>query len=145
MTQAISSPRRGLNEVCFRLQLLQGPEQRQPRAFEIHFVWHGREHFLGARHSGVGACFVEVFGALGYLRQDGHTVRQHFGEAHRYGEVVLLVPLPVPHRPRTEPGEERRMSGEDAEVALLPRHCDFIDFVRERLVGRDDIQLQLRR
>ena len=57
---------------------------------------------------------------------------------------MLLRALTIPHRPGPQAGEERRVPGQHAEVAFLPGHRDFVHLVRERLIGRDDVQCELR-
>ena len=47
-------------------------------------------HFLGSLHARFGARLVEILGALGDLREHRHRVRQHFDEADRHHQVMLL-------------------------------------------------------
>ena len=62
----------------------------QPRALEIDLVRRDCQHFFGALHARFGARLIEILGALGHLRQHRHRVRQHFDEAHRHQQDMLL-------------------------------------------------------
>ena len=48
--------------------------------------------FLGALQAGLGARDVDLFGALGDLREHRDTVGQHLREAERDRQVMLLRP-----------------------------------------------------
>jgi len=72
--------------------------------------------------------------------------RVNLGKAEREGEVVLLLPLAVPQLAGAEQGEQRRVPGQHAEVAVGAGNLDLVDpLVDERPIGRDDLQLDVRR
>ena len=57
---------------------------------------------------------------------------------------MLLRALAVPELAGAEQRQQRRVPGEDAEVAVRARDLDLVDrLVHERTVGRDDLQLNL--
>src|SRR5438552_1347437 len=87
---------------------------------------------------------VDLLRAFRHLRQTGDAVGQDLGEPERDQEVVLLGALPVPELAGAEQREKRRMSGQDAEVALRPGDLDLVDLlVDERSIRRHDLQLQM--
>ena len=61
-------------------------------------------------------------------------------------EIVLLLPLAVPQLADLQHREQRRVPGQDAEVAVGAGDLHLVDrLVHERPIGRHDLQLQLRR
>ena len=82
------------------------------------------------------AVHVDLLGALGDLREDGHPVGQHLGEAERDREIELLGPLPVPQQPDLQHRQQRRVARQHAEIALDPGDQDLVHLVSGRSPGR---------
>ena len=57
-------------------------------------------------------------------------------------QVVRLAALPVPQLARAKQRQQRRVPGQDAEIAVGAGNLDLVDrLVHERTVGGDDLQL----
>ena len=81
---------------------------------------------LGALLRRLGARDVDVLRPLGDLRQHGHPVGQHLDEAERDRQVVLLLPVAVPQLADLQRRQQRRVAGQDAEVALGAGQLDLV-------------------
>ena len=84
---------------------------------------------------------VHFVGTLRDLREDRHAIRLHFGEAERDHEVVNLLALAVPEVTDLQQREQRRVTREDAEVAVGARDLHLVHLlVHEQVVRRDDLE-----
>ena len=89
---------------------------------------------------------VDFVRRLGNLRQDRDAIRLHFGKSERDRKVVLFLPLPVPQLADLKGRQERRVTGQHSKVALGTGDLDFVHLlVDEQAIGRDDLQLEMRR
>ena len=76
--------------------------------------------------------------------RDAHRARVglHLGEAERQRQVVLLRALAVPELAGAELRQQRRVAGQDAEVAVRAGDFDLVDLlVDQRTVSRDDLEV----
>ena len=98
------------------------------------------QRFFGSRLGFLRALHVDVFRALGRVGQDGHLVGQHFGKAPRDREVMRGPAVAVADLADHQLGDQRRVAGQDAEVAALPRYLHLVGVVvDQQLVRRDDL------
>src|SRR5262249_1202882 len=94
----------------------------------------------------LGARDVDVAGALGDLREDRDAIRLDLREPEGNREVVFLLALPVPQLPDVQRRQQRRVSRQDAEVALGAGDLYFVPgLVDGRPLRGHDLELQVRR
>src|SRR5690606_19357579 len=93
--------------------------------------------FLGLAHRRL----VDVLGADGGVGQHGHHLRLHLEDAAGDGEVQLgAVGQRDHHLARLEPGDQRRMTRRDAQLAQLAGGHDQGGLaVEDLLLGADDV------
>ena len=81
---------------------------------------------LGPLAGALGPREVDLLGRLGHLGEDDHAVGLHFRESARHQEVLLGPAGAVGHLAAAERGEQRRVPGQDAEIALHPGRDDLV-------------------
>ena len=87
---------------------------------------------------------VDLLGALGDAREQADAVGQHLGEAESHRQVELLAALAVPHLSHAQAREQRRVAGQDPEVALGAGQLHLVDVLGdEGAVGGDDFERQM--
>ena len=143
----LSAPVRGLSADAGRnLEAAQRLGESDARPFVVDFGSRTGEPCLGARGRGLGALDVDIFRALGQLRQDRDAVGQYLREAKGERHVRLLGPLAVPHLADRQRGEHRRVSRQDAEIPFGAWDLHFVHLLADHEpVGRDDLQIEMGR
>ena len=102
------------------VQAGQRPGQRckRPRVKSTSPPTRPRQASLGALARLLGARAIDVGGGLGGIGEDDDLVVPHLGEAARDRDVVLVAADPVHQLADAQRGQERRVAGQHAEVAL---------------------------
>ena len=99
---------------------------------------------LGTLACFFGAADVDVLGEFGNLREHGHGVGQHLGQAGGDREHVALLADPVGEPTDGERREQRRVPRQHAEVALGAWQLDLVGLdAHEFAFGRDDAEREL--
>ena len=78
------------------------------------------------------------------LRQDRDAIGLHFDEPECDRQIVLFSwSLAVPQLAHLQRGEQRRMAGQHAEIALGSGNLHLVHLlVDQQAIGRDDLQLR---
>src|SRR5271165_4191409 len=88
------------------------------------------------------ALHVDILGALGGLRQDGDFVGQNLGESPGDGEMLSLAALLVGDFADGQLGDERRVSGQNTDVASLAGNLHLVGrLVHQQTFRSDDLEL----
>ena len=87
---------------------------------------------------------VELLDRVGEIGEHRElAVGGDFREAAEHDHALRLSVDGDRHDAGPQRRDERRMSGEHAEIALGARHVDLIDFAgEEELLGRDEIEVE---
>ena len=90
-----------------------------------------------------GALEVDVIDQLGDVGQDDHAVVADLDEAAVHGDVLVAARGERDlDDADAERAEERRVAGEEGDVAALGAAHDHVGFAREQdALGRDDLDL----
>src|SRR5690606_29191238 len=88
---------------------------------------------------GLGAGHVDLVGPFGERRQQRHAVGQDLGEAAGDRQIRPLLSLAVPQLANSQGGQQRRVSGQDAEIPFGAWNLDLVDLLAddEPLGGHD--------
>ena len=86
---------------------------------------------------------IDVFERGRDIRQHGQAVRTDLGEAAEHDELGLLAAGIDRHDAGPQQRDQRRMTGQHAEVALGAGHVDLIDLAGEReLLRRHEFEVE---
>jgi len=82
------------------------------------------EFGLGPRLCGTRALDIDLFGALRNLGENDYAVGQNLRIAVNNRQVARLGPFAIRQDPDAQLGNQRSMSGQNAEISFLPGYLD---------------------
>ena len=89
------------------------------------------EALLGALFGTLRTGDVDLLRPLAHLREHRHPIEEHFDESERDREEVLLLPLSIPQLADLQHRQQRRVTGQDAKLALAAGDDDLVDLLAQ--------------
>src|SRR5690606_21830184 len=107
------------------------PLDRVPQFFGAGGVGARFQLFFGRFEVGLSARAVDVGGRSECVDQQRDLRGARLGEAGAYGRDEVLAVTAILEQPRAERGEQRKVTREDAELAVDARRLDRVDLGRK--------------
>ena len=88
---------------------------------------------------------VDILDRLGHVGEHGEPLRRHFGKAAEHDDFLRAARAVHGQNTRPQRGDERRVVGQHAEIALGAGHVHLLDVAGEQqLFRRDQIEMESR-
>ena len=123
---------RGLSRAGGDCQANFGAAQRKGRCLIVKISGALAQCFLGPGLCLLCALDVNVFSALGGSGQDGHLVRQNFGESPSDREMLHRAPRPIADLTNLQLGNEGGMSRQNTELPVLAGYLNLVGVLADK-------------